>query len=945
VQSPARSASLPGRLSECQALDEFTATVRSGRSATLVLAGEAGIGKSALLAYAIDGAGDLQVARVAGAESESHLAFAGLHRLLRPFLDRMDALPGPQRTALDTAFGLVDGGPADRFMVGLATLTLLADAARDLPLVCAVDDAHWLDQESAAVLAFVARRLYADSIGFLIATRDDGRTPTLDGLPVLAVAGLDDAAARDLLTRSAAVPIAPRIAARILAETRGNPLALIELAGELSRDQLAGAAPLPDRLPLSERLEALFRRRIGLLPAATRSLLLIVSVAAPDDDIVVWRAAGLLGVSAHALDAAVAEGILMTAPALAFRHPLIRSAVYSGAPPAQRRRVHAALAEAIDREADPDRRAWHLAEATVGLDEDVAGELEHACRLARGRGGQTMAATFMSRAAGLSPDWKQRCRRLLVAGEAYLVAGDVAAAQRCLTQATSGPTTPVLDAAVHRLRAATAWFGGRAPAVSSAMMLAVAADTNVGDEQRYGMLLEALTAALVAGRNTVGTTVAEVAEAALRTPRGGRVTTVRLLLDAFATRIAIGYTAAVPLLRAAGAALRSDQQLTQASAPFAVIGHITAEDLWDADGFLTIVRHGETVARQRGELHTLTAVLDSLATHATLCGDFDRAGAYYAEGAEIGAMIGIPEGDTTRQVELLAWRGLEAQARAAADSAITVWEAQRGYAIFGDHARNSLAVLELGLGRYAEALAWVVPTFHDDTVAHGNRALPDLIEAAVRVGDLGMARTALHRLDDRANASGTKWALGTLARSRALLADDDEAEALYREAVEILAGTPIATDLARTHLLYGEWLRRQKRRREAREQLQIAYDAFADMGATAFAERARIELLATGQQAGARVVHSGYDLTLQESRVAVLAAQGATNTEIATRLFITASTVEYHLNKIFRKLDITSRRQLRTAIRTASDQPSAPARGALADQAGVVTTGDSTGRT
>lgn len=921
VQSPARSVPLRGRQDERRTIDGFTATVRSGLSATLVLVGEAGIGKTRLLRHAAGAAEDLHVAHVVGVEPESRLAYAALHRLLRPYLDRLDALPEPQRAALAGAFGLAAGETADRFLVGLATLTMLAGVAERLPLVCLVDDAHWLDRETAAVLAFVARRLHADSVGLLIAARDDAALArTLDGLPTITLAGLPDGDARAVLTLAAG-HIAPQVATRLVAETRGNPLALIELTTELSEDQLAGRASLPERLPLGERLEAHFLRRVRQLPAATQSLLLIASVAPPDDAAVTWRAAALLGLPADAPDPALADGMLTAVPALTFRHPLIRSAVYSGAQPAERRRVHAALAEAIDRDADPDRRAWHLAEATAGLDERVAGELERASQRARARGGYAMLAAFLSRAAELTPDPGHRTRRLFGATQAYLVAGDPVAAELRLGQVRSGPGTPELRATAHRLRAAITWFGGNVTTVNSATMLEVATDPDVPDDLRRGMLFEAITVAMLAQRHTVGVTPADVARAALRAPGDRRepATTVRLLLDAFATRIAVGYAQAVPHLRAAVAALCVEPELSHGSVPFTMVGQFAAEDLWDDDGHLRHLRHAETLARGRGALHALYSVLYGLAAAATWAGDFARAEAHYAEAVDVGTMIGLPPDDTARQVELLAWRGHEARTRAAADVALTVWDAQRGYAVLGSHARNALTILELGLGHYQEALASALPGLDDGTVAHGNRMLPNLIEAAVRAGDHPTARTALARLSERATASGTPWALGVLARSRALLAADTDADALYRESAGHLAATGLATELARTHLLHGEWLRRRLRRTEARVQLRLAHDAFTDMGAAAFAERARVELLATGQRARPRAGTPDLDLTPQEARVATLAAQGATNAEIATRLFITASTVEYHLNKIFRKLDITSRRQLARTLRPAPE--------------------------
>ncbi|WP_238008546.1 LuxR C-terminal-related transcriptional regulator [Dactylosporangium sp. AC04546] len=914
-----RSVPLQGRQAERLAIDEFTDTVRKGLSASLVLVGEAGIGKTRLLEYAAGAAADLQVARVVGVEPEARLAYAALHRLLRPYLDRITRLPGPQRDALAAAFGLAAGVTADRFLVGLATLTVLADVARSLPLVCLVDDAHWLDRETADVLAFVARRLHADSVGLLIAAPDEpGPRPALDGLPTLPVAGLPDRAALDLLALAAPGRIAPLVATRMVTETRGNPLALIELTAELSADQLAGGASLPDRLPLSHRMEAHFLRRVRMMPAATRSLLLIASVAPPDDLAVIWRTAALLGLPADAPDPAVAEGILVAPPAFAFQHPLIRSAVYSGAPAADRRRVHAALAEAIDREADPDRRAWHLAEATAGLDEDVAAELERASLRARARGGYATLALFLSRAAELTPDPQRRAGRLLGAAHAHLAAGEPVAAGLRLEQAAPGLRTPTMRAAAQQTRATLAWFGDGVATVVSAMMLEAATDPDLPADLSHGLLFEALTAALLSRQHTAGTTITDVARAARRAPGRGEApaSTTRLLLDAFATRVLDGFGPALPHLRAATAALRTDRELAHGSVPFAMIGNWVAEELLDDEGHEAILRHATWLARERGALHALDAALHGLGASATWAGDFAQADAVYAEAADIATMIGTGDnGAAARQIELLAWRGDEAPARAAAGAAFDDWEARRGFAVVGNHARASLAILELGHGRYQEALAWTLPGFHDDVIGQGNRMLPNLIEAAVRAGDRPSAQAALDRLAERASASGTAWALGVLARSRALLAGDDGADALYREATEHLAGSRMATELARTHLLYGEWLRRRKRRTEARGHLRIAHDAFTDMGAAAFAERTRVELLATGEHARPRAVAAGHDLTSQETRVAALAAAGATNTEIATQLFVTASTVEYHLNKIFRKLDITSRRHLARALR------------------------------
>ncbi|MDP9848600.1 ATP-binding protein [Streptosporangium lutulentum] len=910
-------APLLGREDERLALDRLVETVGEGLSGALVLVGEAGIGKTRLLEYAADAAAaELQIARVSGVEPETRLAFAALHRLLLPFLDRADRLPGPQRDALGSAFGLVPGPPADRFLIGLATLTLLADVASVRPLMCLVDDAQWLDRESLEVLAFVGRRLHADGVGLLLTVRDEPTgTSALGGLPTFHVAGLAEPDARRLLT-AVAGRLGPQVAERIVAEARGNPLALVELADELSGDQPL----LPGPLPVGRRMEAHFLRQVRAMPAETQSLLLVASVAPPDDPAVLWRATALLGLSPEAADIAVSEGILSLRPDLVFRHPLIRSAVYAGARPADRRLVHKTLAAVIDRDRDPDRRAWHLASATVGIDEDVAMELERASERARSHGGYSAQGAFLLRAAELTPDPERRADRLFASARAHLVAGDPLVAQSLLERAVPGLNAPEMRAGAQQLRAAIEMFFARVTAVPSILLEAASTIGPLDGRTVRGMLFQALEAAMVARRYTTGTTLAEVARTALGTPLAprARATIPDLLLDAFATRIAVGYLPAVPLLRAAIAALRTDSDLVEAGMPLAVLGWMATADLWDDRGLLAVVERLDTFDRDQGALHALRLTLLNLASCELWAGRFGNAEAHHAEATEIAVAVGLSADKPIYQVELLAWQGREAETRAVVDTVIGGWAEQRGSASTANHVLLSLTVLELSLGRYHEALACALRVYDDDEPGVGSLILPDVVEAGVRAGDRAAASAALARLSERATASGTSWALGMLARSRALMADDDHAEVLYGESVEHLGRTLVATELARAHLLYGEWLRRRGRRSDARDRLRIAYDMFAAMGASAFAERARVELLATGERARKRTEQTDHHLTPQETQVAGLAAGGATNAEIATRLFITASTVEYHLNKVFRKLGITSRRQL---ARTLHDEP------------------------
>ncbi|WP_204358487.1 AAA family ATPase [Streptosporangium sp. 'caverna'] len=906
------SAPLLGRREERLALDRLVETVGEGLSGALVLVGEAGIGKTRLLEYAADAAAELQIARVAGVESETRLGFAALHRLLLPFLDRVDRLPAPQRDALGSAFGLVAGPPADRFLVGLATLTLLADVAGVRPLMCLVDDAQWLDRESLEVLAFAGRRLHADGVGLLLAVRDEpGGALALGGLPTFHVAGLAETDARGLLT-AVAGRLGPQVVERIITETRGNPLAMVELADELSGEQLAGGSLLPGPLPVGRRMEEHFLRQVRAMPAETQLLLLVASVAPPDDPALLWRATALLGLSPEAADVAVSEGILSLQNGLAFRHPLIRSAVYTGARAADRRRVHEALAAVIDPGRDPDRRAWHLASATVGIDEDVAAELERASERARSHGGYSAQGAFLLRAAELTPDPERRAGRLLASAGAHLVAGDPLVAQSLLERAVPGLNAPEMRAGAQQLRAAIEMFFARVTAVPSILLEAAATIGPLDERTVRGMLFQALEAAMVARRYTVGTTLVEVARTALKAPLApsARATIPDLLLDAFATRIAVGYLPAVPLMRAAITALRTDPDLVEAGMPLAVLGWMAMADLWDDEGLRAVIERLDTFDRDQGALHALRFTLLDLASVELLAGRFGNAEAHHAEATEIATAVGMAADQLIYQVELLAWQGREAETRAAVDTVMNEWAEQRGTASTINHVLFSLTVLELSLGRYHEALACALRVYDDDEPGTGSLILANLVEAGVRAGDRAAASAALARLSERAWASGTSWALGMLARSRALMADDDHVEALYDESVEHLGRTTVATELARSHLLYGEWLRRRGRRSDARDRLRIAHDLFATMGATAFAERARTELLATGERARKRTEQTDHHLTPQETQVAGLAAGGATNAEIATRLFITASTVEYHLNKVFRKLDITSRRQL-----------------------------------
>ena len=920
-QGPAGAPAVPdvlvGRGADRLALDELVEAIRQGLSRSLVILGEPGIGKTRLLEYAAQAASGVRTVRIAGLESELRLGFAALHRMLVPFLDRVGVLPAPQREALDSVFGLAAGPPPDRFLVSMSVLTLAAEIAAEQPLIWLVDDAHWVDRESLEVLGFVGRRLHADKTGLLFCAREASPgLAALDGLPTRHLSGLDPAAARALLAATVSEPLNARVAARIIDETGGNPLALRELATHLTPGQLAGRSPLPPRLPVGRRLHGHFLRQATMLPPATSTWLLLASAASVDDPATLWRAAAVLGLEPDAADPAVAQDIVSVDPRVAFRHPLIRSAVYEGARSGDRRRVHKALASIAGQDGHPDEAAWHRAAATVVPDEDVAADLERSAARAEGRGGYVAQATFLARAAELTPDPQVRAARLLAAAQAHLVAGDGALAEAMLDLAAPRLAEAGLHVGAQRLRASIAVFFSRHKDAPRLLLDTVAAVDPSDAPLIRAMLFEALQAALVARQHTVGTTPVDVARAALRAPRdpGLDATATDLLLDGFATRIAVGYPQAVPLFRAAVEAFSASDQPTPAGIPATILAQFAADDLWDDQGRRAMFLRAEEVQRRHGALGALRVILAGLCTSELWAGRLDEAEARYFEAAEISALIGIPAPASTGVLlDLRAWQGREAESRALAATTET-WGEEHGAPILGFFALIGLTVLELSLGRYAEALSWGLRIYDGDPPGFGSRVLPEIVEAGARAEDARAARAALDRLADRATASGTPWALGILARSRALLAPDSAADALYREAIAHLTRSSVRTELARAHLLYGEWLRRQKRRSHASAQLRTAHRMFNTMGATAFARRTRAELLAAGGHLPEAAELAGPDLTPQETQVARLAAAGATNAEIATRLFVTTSTVEYHLSKVFRKLTISSRRQLAAAL-------------------------------
>jgi len=908
---------LRGREAEHAALGEVVAAIRQGRSGVLVLRGEAGIGKTTLLNDVAAAAQDLQVLRLSGVESESELPFAGLQRLLLPFLSSGDGLPATQREALSVACGLSDGPPADRFLVALATLSLLAEVAADAPLLCLIDDFQWIDQETGNALAFVARRLFAERIGVVFAVRTGGDL-ALDGLPVLDLGGLAARDALDLLQAVVAGPLDARIADHIVAATGGNPLALTDLATELSAAQLAGSALLPEPLPVGSHLESHYLRRVHALPGPTQSWLLLAAAEPAGDIGYVADAATAMGIDADAPGPAEADRLITLQPDVVFRHPLVRSAIYGGATGADRRQAHGALAAATTRRGDLDRRAWHLAAATMGPDEEVAAELERSAERATRRGGYAARVSYLARAAELTPAESARAARTVVAAGAALDAGAPLRALALLDTIAPESLDDLARGQALTIRStAQVWLGApdAQAGVAADCLAAAAAFGDQAPELTRDALGQAFQHVIAAEHLTSSTDAHAVAEAVRAHLRAAGSTAVAdLVLAGLAALVLDGYEAAVPQVRQAVRALL-DPSTTDAEVLANFLAGVTScRILLDEASLDAVLGRVDAVARRAGALRLLDVILYCRMLHETELGHLPAADATVMELYQLRSGLGATpdQWEIYRCAELVAWR---ADDHAREELGRSLEAADRlAMGAVSSLVRTAMIQLEIGSGNYAAAVPLARQTLATDSLPTHTRLLPELVEAAARSGDRPQAQAALRTLAARATATATHWALGLKARSSALLADPDKAEPIYQEAIEHLETTRAQGDLARAHLLYGEWLRRRKRRREARDQLRPALAIFEEMQARAFAERTRKELAATGEHARARTVDTAIELTPQESTIATLASAGATNPEIAARLFLSANTVDYHLRKVYRKVGITSRRQLQSAL-------------------------------
>jgi DNA-binding CsgD family transcriptional regulator len=902
-----RATELQGRRSERGVLDRLIEAVRAGESRALVVRGEPGVGKTALLDYLVEHATGCRVVRAAGVQSEMELAFAGLHQLLAPMLDRLEGLPVPQRDALRTAFGVSPGSAPDRFFVALAVLSLFSDVTEEQPLICVVDDEQWLDRASAQVLAFVARRLEAEGVGLVFAAR----TPSDDlaGLPELVVEGLGEADALALLDCALTGPLDARVRDQIVSETRGNPLALLELVRGYTPAELAGGFGLPGGVPLSRTIEKSFRRRLDALPPETQHLLQVAAADPVGDPVLVWRAAERLAIGTEAATPAVEAELIEFDARVRFRHPLVRSAAYRSASLQERQAVHGALADVTDPEIDPDRRAWHRAQATPGPDEDVAEELERSAGRARRRGGLAAAAAFLERAAMLTPEPARRAQRLLTAARAKRDAGALDAALGLLVAVEAGPPDALRTAELEHLRGQIALEQRRAGDAGRLLVSAARQLEPLNADLARETHLEALGAAMAKDLDIPGGVLAaaEAARAAPPGPEPPRV--VDVLLDAFAMRLTEGYAAAAPALR------RALQMLLELKVTDDGVGRwfwlaggrasaLVALELWDAESWHRLATRQAQFARDTGALVHLQLALNMLARSHILAGEFTKAAQMLEEDRLIAEVTGNAP-LRNDEMTLAAWRGQEPRASELIE-ATSEESAARGWTV-NLYARS---VLYNGLGRHDAARDAAWRAFERDPVGYGPSLLPELAEAASRTGDTALVTTALEWLSERTRATPSEWALGIEARVRALLSDGDVADGLYRESIERLGRTRVRVEVARGHLLYGEWLRRERRRVDAREQLCTAHEMLTNMGVDAFAERARRELLATGATARKRTVETRDELTAQETHIARLARDGLSNPEIGTRLFISPRTVKYHLRKVFIKLDISSRNEL-----------------------------------
>ncbi len=902
---------LRGRATELGRLDELLDAARRGTSGAVVLRGEAGIGKTALLEHVAARAQGARLLTAEGVRSDMELPFAALQQLCAPVLGDAERLPPPQHDALRTAFGLSPGARPDPFLVGLAVLTLLSEAAGSQPLVCLVDDAQWLDSSSAQVLAFVARRLEAEGVLMVFAERDSEQPSRLEGIEELRLEPLSAADATELLTLASLGRLDERVRERIIAETRGNPLALLELPRALSPAGLAGGFAVAEGPPLQGRIEASFLSRVEELPEETQLLLLLAAAEPLGDPALLWSAAAGLGLATEAAAPAEAADLIAVGTRVTFRHPLLRSAIYDAAPREQRRAAHGALAEATEPAVDPDRHAWHRAHAALGPDEDVAAELERSANRARARGGLAAAAAFFERAALLTPEPHLRAHRALEAARRKRLAGQPEAAAALLAVSEQGPLDDLERALALRLHGQLGQdvgaIGGAVSVLLEAARRLEPLDVLLARETYLEAMFTATNAARLGDGPYAPAQAARAAPPASGAPDAGD-----LLLDGLAVLFTDGHAAATPILQEALVRALEEEGREEHALRGTRIASRVAAELFDDQAWIAFTARHVQVSREDGVLSVLPVTLNYLAAVRIYEGDLDAASLLLDESDSISRSTALTPGDAMR-VLLAAYRGDEAQTARYCD-ALEAVATRRGDGLVLTACDHATAVVHNSLGGYETALAAAQRATAQDDLGATGWALPELVEAAVRCGHQDVAMEAFERLAQRTGPSGTDFARGLEARTRALVAEGDEAEDAYREAVDLLGRTKMRMFAARAELLYGEWLRRTARRSDSRAPLTAAHEFFTTVGADGFAERAARELLATGATPRKRTDETRAQLTAQEAQIATLARDGQTNPEIGARLFLSPRTVEWHLRKVFMKLDISSRRELREAL-------------------------------
>jgi DNA-binding CsgD family transcriptional regulator len=889
--------------------------IRAGESATLVLRGEAGMGKTALMRYCARQASGCRLAQISGVAAELEMPFAALHQLCAPMLEHLDTLPKPQQQAIQVAFGVAPGNAPDQFAVGLAVLGLLAEAATDRPLVCLVDDAQWLDAPSCRVLGFVGRRLLAEAVLLLLAIRETGDEHLLPALPTLTLQGLARKDAEALLAAAVPGQLDEQVRDRIVAETGGNPLGLLELSRAMSPAELAGGFGVPRAGSSTGQIEDLYAQRVRALPEPTRRLMLVAAADPTGDAALLWRASQTLGIGRSAAGAAESEQLLEIGARVRFRHPLVRSAAYAAATAEDRCAAHVALADATDARVDPERRVWHRASAVEGPDEAVAADLEQAAATAQARAGLAAAAAFLARASALTTEPWRRAERALAAAQAHLHAGAFEAALALLAEVDAVAVDELQRGRSERTRGQVEWAsqGGRE---ASVLLLQAAhrlepLDVSLARETYLEAWLASFMAGSYARPEGLLPEVSKAARAAPRPVHAPRP--CDLCLDGMATVVTDGRAAGAPSLRTAVDMFLTDHVSAGEWLQWGPVANTAACMLWDGQSWAQLSARHVMFARTSGALAPLSIALNGRGMFAAWCGDLDAASAIVAEESAIKEVTGIHE-FSAAALMLAAYQGRQAEAPmfiAASAEASTA----RGQGLGAQNAHWMRAIFHNGHGEYAEALAAAEAAIDQMEVPNVTGwALVELIEACVRAGDDARARDALRQLSAY-TLDDADWAAGVEARCRALIVEGDAAEDWYAEAVARLARTPLKTELARAHLLYGEWLRRKGRRVDARRQLGTAYDMFAAMPAEGFAERAHRELQATGEKVRRRHQYvDAHELTPQEEHVARLARDGRTNAEIGAELFLSIRTVEWHLGKVFTKLGITSRRGLKDAL-------------------------------